>query len=315
MDIDIAVFYTSLVAVVLMILVGLFVSKKKWIDGRTNKVIINLLLNVAWPCALLLSFPSGYSPAHLENFLWGAGGGFLILVTVILVSRLLFRKKRHPHNYFEYQFAFIFNNASFLGFPLVSAIYGQDGLVPYSGFIIIFNLALFGYGVALFRQNFSIKELAKTFLNPNVIAVLLGFTMFLSSFELPKVGEDTVRYLGALMTPMSLLCIGFMLSRVKIRQIFKQKILVLTCLAQLILDPLITFLVLKLIGAPLLVIQILVLIQALPTATSLGLFAEKYRSKSRSSVNQASELVALSTIMSAVTLPIILWIMFSFLGL
>jgi predicted permease len=315
MDINLTLFYSSLATIVLIILVGLFVSRKKWIDEHTNKTIINLLLNVAWPCALLGSFPSEYSPEHLENFLWGAGGGLLILTAVILISRILFRKKRHPHNYFEYQFAFIFNNASFLGFPLVSAIYGQDGLVPYSGFIIIFNLALFGYGVALFRENFSVKELLKTFLNPNVIAVLLGFLMFLFGINLPKFGDDTVRYLGAMMTPMSLVCIGFMLSRANLRQILKQKILVLTCLAQLILGPLITFVVLKLINAPLLVIQIIVLIQALPTATSLGLFAEKYHSESRTDVSHASELVAISTILSAVTLPLMLWAMFNLLGL
>jgi predicted permease len=315
MTIDLTIFYGSLVTIILIILVGWFVSKKNWVDEHTNKTIINLLLNVAWPCALLGSFPSEYSPQHLENFLWGAGGGLLILVAVILISRLLFRKKRHPHNYFEYQFAFIFNNASFLGFPLVSAIYGQDGLVPYSGFIIVFNLALFGYGVALFREKFSVKELAKTFLNPNVIAVLLGFLMFLFSFNLPKFGDDTVRYLGAMMTPMSLICIGFMLSRANLKQILSQKILVLTCLAQLILGPLITFAVLRLIGAPILVIQILVLIQALPTATSLGLFAEKYRSDSKSDVSHASELVAISTILSAMTLPVMLWLMFNLFGL
>jgi len=313
--VDLAIFYTSLATIVLIILVGLFVSKKGWVDEHANKTIVNLLLNVAWPCALLMSFPSQYSEEHLESFLWGAGGGFLVLLVVILVSRLLFRKKRHPYNYFEYQFAFIFNNASFLGFPLVSAIYGQNGLVPYSGFIVIFNLALFGYGVALFRQNFSVKELLKTFLNPNVIAVLLAFVMFLFSFQLPKFGEDTVKQIGALMTPMSLICIGFMLSRANLIQIFRQKILVLTCLAQLILDPLITFLVLKAIGAPALTIQIIVLIQALPTATSLGLFAEKYYSDSKSYVSYASELVAISTVLSAITLPLMVWVMFNVFGL
>jgi predicted permease len=314
MEIPLPIFYSSLAMIILIILVGLFVARKNWVDEHTNKTIINLLMNVAWPCALLGSFPAKYSSEHLTNFLWGAGGGLLILTAVILVSRLLFRKKKYPSNYFEYQFAFIFNNASFLGFPLVSAIFGQNGLVPYGGFIVVFNLALFGYGVALFRENFSVKQLMKTFLNPNVIAVLLAFVMFLFSFSLPKFGDDAVRSLGGLMTPMSLICIGFMLSRANLKQIIKQKILVLTCLAQLILGPLITFAVLKLIGAPILVIQILVLIQALPTATSLGLFAEKYRSYSKSDVSHASELVAISTIMSAITLPLVLWAMSSLLG-
>jgi len=302
---DYTIFYSSLATIVLIVMIGFFVAKKKWVNEGANKAIVTLLLNVAWPCALFGSFPGKFSPEYLTNFLWGAGGGLLVLTTAILVSRILFRKKKNPKNYFEYQFAFIFNNASFLGFPLVSTLYGQDGLVPYGGFIIVFNLALFGYGVALFREKFHVKDLLKTFLNPNVIAVLLGFVAFLFSFELPKFSADTVKYIGAMMTPMSLICIGFMLSRANIRQIFKRKMVVLTCIAQLILGPLITFGALKLIGTPNYVIAILVLIQALPTATSLGLFAEKYRDDT----GNASELVAMSTILSAVTLPIIIWLM------
>ena len=302
---DYIIFYSSLVTVVLIILVGYFIAWKKWNDEKTNKNIVTILLNVVWPCALLGSFPGEFSHAHLTNFLWGVGGGFLVLLSMIVISRILFRKKTSPKNYFEYQFAFIFNNASFLGFPLVSTLYGQDGLVPYSGFIIVFNLALFGYGAALFRKEFRVKDLLKTFINPNVVATLLGFVFFLFSIQLPKFSDDAVRYIGAMMTPMSLICIGFMLSRANIKRILKKKMTVLTCIAQLILDPLVTFLVLRLIGAPTYVIAILVLIQALPTATSLGLFAEKYGGDTEN----ASELVAMSTLLSAITLPIIIAIM------
>lgn len=308
---ELSTFYSSLATIFLIIALGFFVAKKKWIDEHTNKTIINLLMNVAWPAALLLSFPGEFSFAQLENFLWGAAGGVLILAVVIFLSKILFRKKKHPRNYFEYQFAFIFNNASFLGFPLIMTLYGENGLVPYGGFIVVFNLALFGYGVALFRENFSTRELLKTFLNPNIIAVFLGLLLFLFSFQLPEFLDRSVNYVGAIMTPLSLICIGFMLSRANFHQIFSQKILVGTALAQLIFDPIVTFLILQLIGAPAIVIQVLVLIQALPTATSLGLFAEKYRSNSASNVSHASELVAISTALSIVTVPAVVGILFS----
>jgi len=310
MTIDFSVFYSSLATIVVMIGLGWFASKRGWIDEHTNRTIINLLLSIVWPCALLTSFPGEFSTDSLNSFLFGAGGGFLVLLVAIMVSRLLFARKRYPKNYFEYQFAFIFNNASFLGFPLISTIFGQAGLVPYAGFILIFNLALFGYGIMLFKDKFSWSDVGKTFINPNVVAVFLGFLLFIFSLTLPKFLNDAVRYTGSMMTPMSLFCIGFMLSRANLLQIIKRKVLVLTCVAQLTLGPLITFGVLKLIGAPSDVVQVLSLIQALPTATSLGLFAEKYRDD----VGSASELVAISTILSAVTLPIMVWVMFSLIG-
>jgi predicted permease len=48
---------------------------------------------------------------------------------------------------------------------------------------------------------------------------------------------------------------------------------------------------------------------AFTTATSLGLFAEKYRDDTGS----ASELVAISTVLSALTLPLVMWAIASLL--
>jgi predicted Na+-dependent transporter len=59
-----------------------------------------------------------------------------------------------------------------------------------------------------------------------------------------------------------------MLNRAKLAQVFRNWRIVLTCLAQLILGPLIAFGVMKLINAPDSVLTIIVLIQALPTATT-----------------------------------------------
>ena len=309
MTVDFAIFYSSLLTIIIIVAVGWFSGEKGWIDEHTNKTLVNLLINVAWPCALVGAFPGEFRPEYLTSFLYGLGGGALVLAVAIGVSKVLFPRRSNPKNYFEYQFAFIFNNASFLGFPLVNAIYGQAGLVPYAGFIMIFNLALFGYGISLFKQSFNKRDFARTIFNPNVIAVVIGFLLFIYSIKLPIFASDAIGYIGSMMTPLSLICIGFMLSRANLRLIFKRKILVLTCVAQLILGPLITFIVLKIIGAPTDVIHVLVIIQALPTATSLGLFAEKYRDDT----GNASELVAISTVLSALTLPIVMWLVIYFM--
>jgi predicted permease len=75
-----------------------------------------------------------------------------------------------------------------------------------------------------------------------------------------------------------------------------------TAAIQLIVGPTITFFALKLLGFPNEVIVVCTIIQALPTATSLGLFAEKYGGNA----TEASELVTVSTLLSVVSLPLMI---------
>jgi predicted permease len=304
MLVDLNIFYTSLLAVALIIVLGFILGKKQVIDEHVNKKLINLLLMIAMPCALFGAFPGQFQSSSMELFLWGLGGGALIFLAMIILSKILFMKKFSKKNFFEYQFAFVFNNAVFLGYPLISTIFGADGIISYAGFVLVFNLMLFGYGIMLFQQKFDIRHIGKALINPNVIAVILGAIFFIFSIQMPAPIDMSIGYVGAIMTPLSLFCIGFMLSRARLLHILKNKELVLTCIAQLLIGPLVAYIIMKLIGAPASVLAIIVLIQALPTATTLGLFAEKYGTDTEN----ASGLVATSTILSAITLPIVMFL-------
>ncbi len=305
---SIGIFYSSLGTVALIIGLGFLLGKKHWISEQANKQLVDILLLVAMPCALFTAFPSGFDSATLQSFLMGLAGGLLVFTMLIVLSKLIFNKKLFKRNQsFEGQFAFIFNNASFLGFPLVMTVFGQQALVPYSGFIIVFNIALFSYGIYLFERKFSRKLVKQALLNPNIIAVLLGTLFFLLSWRLPNTVDSAISYVGGIMTPLSLVCIGFMLSRADFKKLVAKPALFAMASIQLIIGPLVTFLILCIFQFPADVRNILVLIQALPTATSLGLFAKKYCGDHV----EASEIVALSTILSVITLPIIVGLLIS----
>ena len=206
---------------------------------------------------------------------------------------------------YESQFAIIFNNATFLGYPIVSTTFGEAGIIAYCGFIIAFNIALFSYGIWLFERKLSLKLLKSITTNPNIIAVILGMIVFLSNLSLPGFITDSVGFVGNATTPLSIICIGFMLSRADLKNVFKKWRMVITALIQLIIAPVATFLLLMLFNFPTEVVNVCVLIQALPTATSLGLFATEYGGNNI----ESSELVALSTIFSMVTMPIMVLIL------
>ena len=305
---DLTIFYSTLATVGAIVILGFFLGRSKWISEATNKQLINILLMIVMPCALFIAFPNEFDRGALNLFLAGLWGGLLVFIVLIAMSRLFFSKvtlkKAKVCSRYESQFALMFNNATFLGFPLILMLFGPEALMPYCGFIIVFNLALFSYGVFLVQGKFDKQLLLNTLINPNIVAVVLGLIFFLLSWQLPGPLNNGVSHVAAIMTPLSLICIGFMLSRANFKELLGKKRLFVTAALQLTTVPLATWLVLYLIGVPVEVRNILVLIQALPTATSLGLFAEKYGSECGST--EASELVVISTLMSAVTLPIML---------
>ena len=301
MQIELSVLYARLGSIALIMTLGFLLGKFKIISEHTNKQITNLLLTVFMPASLFMAFPSEYNQDSANLFFSGLLAGTLIMFVLIILAKLIFNKKWMKKELSdEAQFAMIFNNATFLGYPIVANTFGASGILAYCGFIIAFNIALFSYGIWLFEQKISIKLLLNIIFNPNIIAVILGMILFLIGIKLPSFLTDAVGYIGGATTPLSIICIGFMLSQAKLKNVFKKWRLMLTALIQLTLGPLVTWGILTLLQFPIEVIEVCTLIQALPTATSLGLFAVKYGGNAA----ESSELVTISTIFSVATLPL-----------
>lgn len=306
MQIELSSFYARLGAIALIMLLGFFLGKKKIIDTHTNKAIVNLLLLVFMPASLFAAFPSEYDQQTSSLFVSGLIAGFVVMFALIILSRIIFNKYIYKGELrFESQFALIFNNATFLGYPIISSTFGEQGIVPYCGFIIAFNIALFSYGVFLFERKITKKLFIGIITNPNIIAVILGMLIFLSGIKLPDFLTSSVNFTGNATTALSLICIGFMLSHANFKKLVKKWRLIVTATIQLIIGPLVTYFLLVALHFPQEVIVVCTLIQALPTATSLGLFAAKYGGNDI----ESSELVTISTTLSIVTMPVMVGIL------
>jgi len=299
-------FYSRLGTIALILVLGYFLGKFKLIDTKTNRSLVNLLLTVFMPASLFMAFPATYSAESSNLFFEGLIGGFAVMFALIIISRMIFAKGLYKGELrFESQFAFVFNNATFLGYPIISSTFGEQGIIPYCGFIIAFNIALFSYGVYLFERKMTFKLIKGIVTNPNIIAVLLGVLVFMLNLPVPTFLNDAVKFTGNATTALSIICIGFMLSHADFRKLFKKWRLILTAAIQLILGPLVTYFLLVALHFSQEVIVVCTLIQALPTATSLGLFAAKYGGNDI----EASELVTISTILSIITMPVMVGIL------
>lgn len=301
MQIELSQFYARLGSIALIMLLGFCLGKWKMISTKTNQEITNLLLTVFMPASLFVAFPSEYNELTLGLFFSGFAAGVLVMLILVLLSRIIFNKFWFKGDLrYESQFGLIFNNATFLGYPIVASVFGSTGVIAYCGFIIVFNIALFSYGIWLFKHKITVELIRNVVTNPNIIAVLLGMVLFLLRLRLPSFMMDAVGFVGGATTPLSVICIGFMLSRADLKGIIAKWRLSVAALIQLILGPTIAYFMLTWLKFPNEVVVVCTLIQALPTATSLGLFATKYGGNNI----ESSELVTISTVLSVITMPL-----------
>jgi predicted permease len=130
--------------------------------------------------------------------------------------------------------------------------------------------------------------------------------VFLFVIKLPSFLTSAVSFTGGATTALSLISIGFMLSHAEIKKLIRKWRLIVTALIQLIVGPLLCYILLSSLHFPNEVIVVCTLIQALPTATSLGLFAAKYKG---GNTVESSELVTISTLLSIGTMPLMVWLL------
>ena len=308
MEIELTAFYSRLGSIVLILVLGFLLGKIKFIGKEVNKSLVNLLLSVFMPASLFAAFPPSYDRDSANLFFSGIIAGLIVMALLILLSKLLFNKKFVKSNNLrlESQFGLIFNNATFLGYPIVASTFGNQGIIAYCGFIIVFNVALFSYGIFLFKKKFNLKMFLQTITNPNILAVILGMIVFFVGISLPSFITDAIGFVSGATTPLSIICVGYMLSTAHVAHLVKKWKLIIPAAAQLIIGPLATFFTLRVLNFPDIVVAVCTLIQALPTATSLSLFATKYGGDEV----ESSELVVVSTLLSIVTLPIMITLLF-----
>lgn len=309
MEIELTAFYSRLGSIVLILVLGFLLGKIKFIGKEVNKSLVNLLLSVFMPASLFAAFPPSYDRDSANLFFSGIIAGLIVMTLLIFLSKLLFNKKFVKSNNLrlESQFGLIFNNATFLGYPIVASTFGNQGIIAYCGFIIVFNVALFSYGIFLFKKKFNLKMFLQTITNPNILAVILGMIVFFVGISLPSFITDAIGFVSGATTPLSIICVGYMLSTAHVAHLVKKWKLIIPAAAQLIIGPLATFFTLRVLNFPDIVVAVCTLIQALPTATSLSLFATKYGGDEV----ESSELVVVSTLLSLATLPIMITILFN----
>ena len=198
-----------------------------------------------------------------------------------------------------------FGNVGFVGLPVVAAIFGDEMVFFASLTNIPFNLALYSIGAAQLSGGAGARFDWRKVLNMPVIATLLSVVLLLSRIHVPAVIADTISTLAGATIPLSMLIIGTSLGAISVRAALADWRVYVVSAVRLLVCPLLTWLVLRpfvsgaLLGIP-------VLLAACPSAMVVTALCLQY---DRSDAF-ASKCIFLNTILSAVTIPLLIWLLF-----
>ncbi len=195
----------------LILILGFFCYRIKLIDHQGNKTLSNLLLMVVNPLLIFDSFLQEFTPEIFQGFLIAIFLGFLSHFVGIAAGRLFFSKKISP-DYNVEQFSCVYSNCGFMGIPLVNSIFGSQGVIYLTAYMLAFNVLSWTHGLFLITGNASPKQMKKGLTSPAMIGTLMGLVLFLTQLKLPSLISDTIDYITAMNTPMAMMIAGISLA-------------------------------------------------------------------------------------------------------
>lgn len=305
---------TSILTLGLAMAIGFVAVKTGYISEDVKNAISKVIIKITMPILVITALTKvTLDRAKIVNSLLVVAiaiGSIAVLYGIgILISRM-FRMDR-PRAIVQ-QCLTAFGNVVFLGYPLIQAIYGEEGML---------YAALYGFANDLFVWTLAVYQLAtiagkgktprenlKNLINPATIAFVISFIMMVFGLKFTGILGTVLDGIGGMTTYLSMLFIGGTLALVDFRKIYKRVSLFLLVAVKMLIVPVLLVLLLRLFPLDSMVKGIIILQVAMPSQTILTILTTEYKGD----VIWAAEGVFITTIASLATLPAIYYFMTMF---
>lgn len=294
----------------IMMAIGFLLGKLKIITGDGNKTLSAISLFLVSPLLSFASYQRDYSESIAKNLVTTLVLTVVLYAVQIAVVFLIVPKKR-KNSEIE-RMSLIFSNCGYIGIPLVQSVFGNDGIIFLTMNIAVFYVLTWTLGVSLMTGKVSVKQTAKNLCTPAIIAVILGLVCFFAKVKLPSIILEPVESIGNMNTPLAMLIAGSTLAGTNLARCFKNLRIYLLTAIRLLLLPAICAAILLLaisLGADSVVVTIVLIAMSCPSAVITTMFSHRFGGNSV----YASEIFALTTVLSAATIPFVMWL-FSLVG-
>ncbi len=283
----------------LLLAAGAVMRKKGILPASAKDILTDLVLYLVLPCNIIHSFRIDFDWKVLKSVLAVMAVAVMIQVLCMVLSCMLYNKEE-PGRKKVFQYATLVSNAGFMGNPIAEGVFGAQGLMYASIYLIPQRIVMWSAGIACFTESSSVKEVVKKVAtHPCIVSVYIGMVLMIGQVPLPEFLGMTIKAVGACTTPLSMLLIGTIFADLKLAGMVSIPVLRYT-LIRLAVIPGISWLGCRLCGVDPLVTGVSVLLAAMPAGSTTAILANKYQGD----VEFATKCVVFTTLMTLVTVPL-----------
>jgi len=286
----------------IIIIIGVICFKVKLIDKDTNRRLSDIVLMLVNPVVIFISYQREFNATLLKGLLISLVFATITHAFGIALSYLLLRKKKHVDDIGIERYAIVYSNCGFMGIPLVNGIFGSEGVFYLTAYMTIFNLLVWTHGVIIMTGKKDKKTITNALLSPSIIATVLGFLLFVLRIEFPNILLKSLDYVGGMNTPLAMIAAGVTIAQTNLIKALRNLRIYYICFLKLLVIPIAMLLLFSCFEIDETIIITSVLLAACPTGAIGTLFAIKFGKNAL----YASEIFAVTTILSMITIPLIM---------
>ena len=293
--------FSQVAILVLMIAAGFIAAKTGILSAEGARCCTDIALIIVTPCVIIKSLIREYDAEIMSSLLKAFGLVLLVQVLLILLSHIFLHSKNRERER-VLRFGSIFANCGFMSLPLQQSLLGEDGTLYGSGYVLVFNLVIWSFGVFLISGDRKYIRPKKLFINPGIIGLLIGIIIFVFSIPVHNILYSAIDYMAAIYTPLPMLIIGYHLAQNNPFGALKDLKCIFSVFLSMIIYPLAVLGFLFLIGVRETLLVSIVISVSAPVAAITTMFSTKYGGDTPLSIN----MVSLSTVISVVTMPLVI---------
>ncbi len=270
--------------------------------------LTRFVFTVALPAMLfrLMSDFSQLPPVDARLLLAFFGGCLIVFIIGRLVAWKLFGLDGVAQSVFA--LGGVFSNNVMLGLPLAKVALGEAA-VPSVALVLVFNALILWTLVTVSVEwarhgSFSARGFAQTaravLTNPIVAAILSGSLFGVSGLALPMLLDAPLAMIGQAAAPLALVALGMGLAEYGVRDGWRLSLAISAL--KLLVQPLVVWLLARLLGLPTLETQVVVLLASIAVGANVYLMSRQFQSLE----GPVASSLLLSTGLAALTTPLVL---------
>ena len=199
----------------LLVAAGGILRRKGILAEGAKTVLTDLVIYLILPCNIINSFFIEFNLDILKGFAVILTIASLIQAGCLIFAKVFYNRETESRKK-VLQYGTVCSNAGFMGNTISEGVYGAEGLMYASIFLIPQRIVMWSAGVSYFMESPDRKTVVKKVLtHPCIIAVYIGLILMITRLPLPAFLQNTIRSVGGCTTTVSMVLIGAILAEVE----------------------------------------------------------------------------------------------------